>query len=29
LIDAFIFGWGNAPSPVQFLPTIGSGGISF
>jgi hypothetical protein len=29
LIDAYIFGWGNAPSPVQFLPTIGRGGISF
>lgn len=29
LIDLYIFGWGNAPSPVPFLPTIGSGGISF
>ena len=29
LIDLYIFGWGNAPSPVPFLPTIGGGGISF
>ena len=26
LIDAYIFGWGNAPSLVSFIPTIGGWG---
>ncbi|MDQ1543186.1 MAG: hypothetical protein QOK08_824, partial [Actinomycetota bacterium] len=26
LIDAYIFGWGDAPSLVSFLPTIGGWG---
>lgn len=26
LIDAYIFGWGNAPSLFSFLPTIGGWG---
>lgn len=29
LIDAYIFGWGRAPSVIPFLPTIPFGGIQF
>ena len=29
LTDAYLFGWGNAPSPIPWLPTIIRGGFDF
>jgi hypothetical protein len=29
LTDAYIFGWGNALSPILWLPTIGHGWFTF
>ncbi|MEO5922119.1 MAG: hypothetical protein ABIQ01_13345 [Pseudolysinimonas sp.] len=28
-LAAYIFGWGDAPAPIPFLPTVGFGGIIF
>ena len=29
LTDAYLFGWGNAASPIPWLPTIIHGGFDF